>query len=392
MAKFALLLAAAAAGMGAIPAYPAVQKEAPAAPPIPVTVQQFEQFLSAPKHPRDSKFAGQLAGFELTERAGSASLARWLEQVPGRRSRQALIALADFSAFKDLPAADLPRDPSPDLETQREIFSRIVDYVVRTRPKLPDFSALRSTTRFEVGTPGEIIQEEHATRLFSLGSERAAYKALGRTRAGPSGGQWLFFAATSSRLVTYRDGREVSATGAGVDWLPISAGLSTSGEFGPILGVVVGDATHGRVAWRHWEPGKGKPLAVFSYSVPGAASHYAVSDSQNGMSESAAFPAYHGEIAVDPDTGAILRISLFAEVNPANKSETGIVVEFGPVNIGGKTYICPIHSIALSRAIPGQHGGDAHGQEHTFLNDVTFTDYHIFRTEMRIVPESGGGH
>ena len=132
-------------------------------------------------------------------------------------------------------------------------------------------------------------------------------------------------------------------------------GLSTTGEFGPILTVVVGDAAHGKVAWSHWEPGSAKPLAVFLYSVPEAASHYAIAEDSTGAST---FPAYHGEIAVDPDTGAIFRIALFA-VTPTNRSESGIVVDYGPVVIAGKTYTCPVtasrfHAPRLTRATASQ--------------------------------------
>lgn len=386
MAKLALLLAAAVAGIGAIPAHPAPAPQASAVPPIPVTIQQFEQFLSASNPRRDSKLAGQLAGFELTERAGSARFAHWLKQIPGKRSRQALIPFADLSAFEDLPAADLPPDPTPDLETQRAIFARIVDYVVRTRPKLPNFSALRSTTRFEIATPAQIRTEEEVARTFTMGREKTAYLALGRARPGSGGGQWLFFTASSSRRVTYRDGREISANGSDSSLSDsLLPRLSSIGEFGPILSVVVGDAVHGKVAWSHWEPGVEKPLAVFRYSVPQAASHYAVADSPTGDST---FPAYHGEIAVDSDTGAIFRITLLAERNSTQMSESGIVVEYGPVSIAGKSYTCPIHSIALSRAALGQGNGAPYTPDlaRTFLNDVSFTDYHVFRTEMRILP------
>lgn len=383
----ALLLAAAAGrcaqGSGA--------RQPPAALPERVTLAQFEQFLAQPGHPRDAKFAAQIAGFELTERAGSARLAHWVEEFPGKKTRAALTAVGDLSAFAQFPAADLRSAPAPDAKTASQIFSRAVDYVVKTRPRLPNFSALRSTTRFEIGPRDEVFHEQQALRLFTNAAERPVYESLGRAGAGPDGGEWLFLAARSEMPVSYRDGLEVSESerlGTGQLGGP-GAQLSTTGEFGPILSVVVRDAVRGKVEWGRWETGQGQPVAgqrvaVFRYSVPSALSNYAVSDSASGQPT---FPAYHGEIAVDPTSGAILRIVVLADADAGDAAETAIAVDYGPVEIAGKTYLCPVRSIALARGWRSQGGGAA--ELHTFLNDVEFTRYHVFRTEMRIVPDGG---
>lgn len=383
----ALLLAAAAARC----AQGSAARQPPPALPVRVNLAQFEQFLAQPGHPRDAKFAAEIAGFELTERAGSARLAHWVEEFPGKKTRAALTAVGDLSAFAPFPAADVPSAPAPDAKTASQIFSRAVDYVVKMRPRLPNFSALRSTTRFEIGPRDEIFQEQQALRLFTSAAERPVYESLGRAGAGPDGGEWLFLAARSEMPVSYRNGLEVSESespGTGQRGGP-GAQLSTTGEFGPILSVVVRDAVRGNVEWGHWETGqgqpvRGQPVAVFLYSVPAAASHYAVSDSASGQPT---FPAYHGEIAVDPTTGAILRIVVLADAAAGHAAETGIAVDYGPVEIAGKTYLCPVRSIALSRGVGSQGRGAA--ELHTFLNDVEFTQYHVFRSEMRIVPDGG---
>src|SRR6185437_15818580 len=124
-----------------------------------LNIAEFEQFLASldhsldrsvdhsvhhsVDHPSDKDLAKKLAGFELTERASSARLTQWQQRFTGKRTREVLTAVADLSAFQNPPAAELPSDPPPDLATQREIFSRVVDYVVTTRPRLPDFSARR---------------------------------------------------------------------------------------------------------------------------------------------------------------------------------------------------------------------------------------------------------
>jgi hypothetical protein len=71
---------------------------------------------------------------------------------------------------------------------------------------------------------------------------------------------------------------------------------------------------------------------------------------------------------------------------------SGIMVEYGPVVIGEKTYICPIRSVSISRQRTvklveewGESFG-VYGRFETILNDVTFEQYHIFRAQSRILP------
>ncbi len=72
-----------------------------------------------------------------------------------------------------------------------------------------------------------------------------------------------------------------------------------------------------------------------------------------------------------------------------------IMVEYGPVEIGGKSYIGPVKSVALARrherymptaatdAIPS--AAITQGPIVTQLNDVSFEQYHIFRTDVRML-------
>ena len=103
--------------------------------------------------------------------------------------------------------------------------------------------------------------------------------------------------------------------------------------------------------------------------------------------------AYHGEVAIDPGSGAILRIALIADLASDGPITRGdVMVEYANVEIGGKTYICPVRSVALSVGESGKITFDAgntpamHRVNRTLLNDVSFSDYHVFRSELRILP------
>jgi hypothetical protein len=78
---------------------------------------------------------------------------------------------------------------------------------------------------------------------------------------------------------------------------------------------------------------------------------------------------------IDPATGAILRVAFHADLEPANPLlAADILVDYGAVDIGGHTYICPLHGIAISESIPLWS-----------LNDITFTGYRVFGSSIRIL-------
>jgi hypothetical protein len=201
---------------------------------------------------------------------------------------------------------------------------------------------------------------------------------------------------SSKVVVAYRDGKEVINPR---EWgkhphHPEGEGLITRGTFGPILSTVIGDAAHGGMTWNRWERGSAGTLAVFRYRVPKEHSHYSVSFHGLSSDKADAEPVtgYHGEVAIDPATGTILRLTVQAEQPLGSPVFQGdIMVEYGPVEIGGKTYTCPVRSVSISmgdmRFMSGTDplGEYTPGPEATLLNDVTFENYHQFRSDSRIL-------
>ena len=174
---------------------------------------------------------------------------------------------------------------------------------------------------------------------------------------------------------------------------PKVEGLVTAGEFGPILSVVLGNALRSQIYWGHWEQGAhGLPAsgyeAVFRYIVSKAVSSYMVGIPLRKSIERV-HPAYHGEIALDPATGAILRITVASDFEPPDQLvNSSMEVEYSSIPIGSRSYISPVRSLALYQA-PVAHGNDEADDDaspvQTQLNDVTFVDYHLFRSESRVL-------
>ena len=370
------------------------------APPVfaakRVSVEQFEHLLAAAKGQSDGRVAGRLSGLELTERASSIRLARWEADFPGRRSREVLARLADVSAFLDLPAADIPANPPPDTEAQMAILDKAVDYVGKTISKLPNFYATRTTQHFEDNPPRETVVQP-GTTAAGRGMSSGGAATMADVQ---SGSMLLHSTGTSSLTVSYRDGHELAnAQRAEIGMRGRSAeGLTTAGEFGPILAIILGDAKRSSLTWGHWEQvanGQGADsfAAVFRYSVPQGQSSYLVAMPRQDKLIDPVFPAYQGEIAIDPANGDILRITVVADLAPRYRRVIAeILVEYGAVQIGGKTYFCPVKGVAISKMPPTTATGepDLVSPVQTQMNDVIFSDYHLFRAEARMVPVDGG--
>ena len=352
-----------------------------------ITVAQLEAMLTAAHGTPGEDVARQLSGVELTERLNAVKLAEWKKNLPGDKAREQLLILADSAVFLNPPAAEILADPTPDPAAARQMLTQVVNYVNTTARQLPNFLAVRETIGFE-DRPQEDVQG--STGIATVAA--MPLHAVGR----------------SSLTVTYRDRKEVADEKAAKHGAQIG-GLTTAGEFGPILSLVVADALKGNITWGRWEQGAGGKEAVFHYVVPSEKSHYpvqfcCVADGFNsdGSPISSVFKeivSYHGEIAFDPANGAILRITMEADI-PAKElvSKAGIEVEYSPVEIAGKTYICPVRSVSILMAHTAQQTGaysrsNYKGASKTYLNDVSFGQYRRFGSETRILtgdsPEQG---
>jgi hypothetical protein len=154
---------------------------------------------------------------------------------------------------------------------------------------------------------------------------------------------------------------------------------------------VMADAMRSQVTWLRWEQTANGAVGVFHYTVPEDQSNYAVRI-PNGNKVDDLYPAYHGEITIDPATGEILRLSLEGDLRqPYEGMKTAILVEYAPVEIGAQTYICPVRGVAYSKIpVPNATAIPDAVTVQTQLNDVTFTHYHLFRAEAHIVEDGSG--
>lgn len=349
-----------------------------------MTVDQLKHYVLDGHARSDAELAKQLGRVELTERLDSPTLLRLEATLPGARSKQALIAQADTAAFLNPAQPDSPLPDGPSAEDERQWLKSAIEYVNNTLHKLPNFFATRDVARF---------------------ADSPARQEMGVFYSY----QPLHFIDRVQGTVFYRDGKQVLDAVQRESTVPDSAspGLLIEGEFGPMLGTVLTDASNASLTWSHWQPGTTGPLAIYRFAVPRNKSHYEVE--YCCVNEGSTFglfkqiPAYHGEIAIDPATGAVLRIAIQADLKDSYPLiRADLLVEYGNVEIGGKTYICPLRSVAILKAyskapdlnvdmslIPGTAAGAVNTRDlpvKTMINDIEFEQYHLFRSESRILP------
>lgn len=369
-----------------------------------VNAQQLEKIVAGLQGMDDRGAVERLGKIELTQRLTADRFKRLRELLPDKASSDALLALCNLAEFEHLPAADLAEGVIPDASTQGKILIKAADFVARVMHKMPDLFAARQLVRFEDlrverGVPQPMLVETKPLAVVD--------QSIG--------------------TVHFREGKEViDAETKSAGQKPFLLGLDSKGTFGPILEIVTTDSLKAKIGWSHWERGPAGRLAVFRYAVPQDLSHinvrYCCYLGEDGLPLSyEAKPSYHGELAIDPQTGAVLRLVIKAEVRPNAAAHTeqevspllraDVLEEYGPVEIAGKQYITPQRAVTvmtswtlggqgpLSKPMSKREGAKAAKKALELMefsrvnaiNEAVFRDYHVFRSEVRVVADPADG-
>ncbi|HEX4321721.1 MAG TPA: hypothetical protein VHZ52_12495 [Acidobacteriaceae bacterium] len=356
----------------------------PRVPQKRLDIADVHQLLQTDRGERDRELAGQLNSLELTERLSTPQLASWKTRLHAKEAKAALTVLGDESVFLAPPMAEISDQPPPDESMQGQTVLRAEKYLDEVVPMLPDFSADATTVKYE---------------QLSV-DNKDTWKTTPPNRN-------LIQAASEQATFLYRDGREqriVEKKADAARHIAVRNDLNYKGIFGPILGFVFEDVRRGssKLIWTRWERTSQGTLAVFHYRVRTENPLYGVVYCcLAGGKVFQTLPEHHGEVAINPDTGAILRISV--ESGPGWIRETDLsplrpvlfsnmMVEYGPVDIGGRTFICPHRSVVMTRqrtVRPIRFWGlsfDVYGPYQTLMNDTIYTRYHKFGSDSRILP------
>jgi hypothetical protein len=374
--------------------YPAVGLAAEGHPVEKMTVGQLEQILAqraarsrepAKKHAtasdeiidisdgdllqqldQDDELIPKIAGIELTERLSTLTMYHLVGKYNlGAHVQQALEQLADRSALLSLPPGELLNKPQPGAEAQQAMLQQSRAYVLRELSHLPNFVANQTTTRFD--------DSPTTLKYFQTMTDQAGFHRVG----------------TLQRKITFQDGKEITDSSLGTnDGKQRDNGLESRGEFGTEAAVVLMDVEKGSIVFDHWEQSMAGPAADYRYSVPWESSHYEVTNACQDHVSFHDIPGYSGEIALDPKSGAILRMTLVAESKPGDPvSHVASVIEYGPVVLGSRRSICPLRSLTfmVEEANGCGHGNHKLQKPVAMINQTIFSNYHRFGSSATIV-------
>jgi VWFA-related protein len=319
----------------------------------------------------DAQIAHRLAGLQPGEPISDLQKEALLSRAPGPRTRDVLQILVDASAFVEAPPAG-PTN-TPPLTLQSEIMQRATDYTARHLGSLPDFICTRLTRRFD------------------------DFPDLAKTR--PEVWQNLRLRDTDAGQLTYNQGREsflpeIATPGNHAEYTA-AKGLTSFGEFGNMLAALFVGHSLPRMTWSSWETIDGKRLAVFHYAVSAMHSDYRVGFccAKGKTSEDKADPefvtvAYRGQVFIDPEAGAVWRITRQALDLPADfpTKRADTIVDYRPVQVAGRLYMSPVRSTLFSDSIAPDTPKGKYKIRH--LNDSRFVRYHRFEAESRLLTEA----
>ena len=347
-----------------------------------ITVQQLAEMLvtAQPSSHSDDHTANRIAGVELVERLTEATLSR-LSTGQGERTRLALRILADESAFLDPPADELPAGGPPAAAEQKAILESAVAYALSYIYNLPNFICTQTVRRFD-NHPSRRIP--NVVGLMSHADTIAwRMQATSHVARSLSEHDTIVSELTLDNGVeSHRHVRTSASSSPGS-----MQGMDTSGEFGGVIQSVFSEDSAAEAVWSHWESVDGKRVAVFQYSIDLAHSTFFVSwccgKKEERLKEKV---AYRGSAFIEPASGALLRISWQAvDISAAfPMRSSGTVTEYRAVDIGGRSWHCPLRSVTISDSVNMYKAPATDAYVHS-LNQMEFTAYHKFEAESRLV-------
>lgn len=371
----------------------------PAIAGTPLSVKELGALIGNMQQERksDPSIADKLKDTMLSEQLTPAALAQLRAMDPGPLTLEQIRILAVRSALLPPPAAYLPATAAPDMEQQKAILGRTVNYLSDFM-KEPKLVADKTTIRYQNG-PDQVWASNGGGSLMGQAD-------LGRQFA-PATPYYSVLGAHTMPVVV----------AAGVELHPAPPkrgdpgnrnGQISQGGPGPLLGVAFEEAARNKLQFARWETVNGKALAVFSFEVPKKKSHYEVNyccfpRTQNvgsHLAGPAGSPAgggapvdpasyatlttfspfhakvgYHGEFFIDPASGAVVRFIMKADMKQSDfVRQEDTRIDYGPATVGGRTVNLPEDSYILTTVIPQGDSFQRIAPRHT-LFEVHYTNY-----------------
>jgi hypothetical protein len=379
-----------------------------------MTVAQLQDFLTGlhKAQKSDEQVANELKQIELTEELTSSAMDSMADLVDGPLSTEQMYVLEARTAILAPPDTDLPKDAPPGSAAQRDVLAKAQDYAAKTFPQLPQFTATRLVARFQDGV--KTIQSYGGTNVKTVDEHDPIWEQAS---------QDVRLVRTHTDTVEIDSGIEKSGGKDATPW-GRNGFVNSMLPFLP-LNLLTNEAiSSGKPKFLRWETINGHKTAVFTFAVNKKKSDYAINyccfpDTSsvgnvlyggNGTAGSAfgrssglsanplstpphngnlsyvsdwnpfkAKSGYHGELFLDPDSGAILRTILEAEFKPsAFVHYEDIRVDYAPMAAGRNTLYVPVRSFTLAEVVPN---GDSFVTRYAVRHQYVTQDYKDFQSK-----------
>lgn len=371
------------------------------------TVEELKQLLVSSQEARksDEEVASALREMVLSEELTGSAMNSLLSIVPGRLSLEQIYVLEAESSDLPPPASDLPSTPAPDDAALKAILARAESYIANSYEKLPPLTATKTTLRFQ----DNMTAVAQSSGLQGSAKDGSTDNGLSETAS------FVHYINSSMAAVWIDHGAERLA--ARKDRTPWGANkMIALEEPDPDLDKVFREAqSAGTIRWLRWELVNGRQSAVFSFAVPekisrlgmdiccfprlnqtGIATFYtattgaALAGSEAGPGGGAtgnfqtntdwhdfkATTPYRGELFIDAATGTVLRMITQAELKPAEVvHQEDKRVDYGSVNIGGRSFFVPVKTIIDTEVVPNGDSGAGQYTTRRTLFTSEFKDY-----------------
>jgi hypothetical protein len=276
----------------------------------------------------DSEIAKFLHNAKLTEKLDDHAIEEIQSEITvGPKTLAALRLLRDqsqgLSAARAVVAPLPPKPiPPPSSEEQAAILDDVRQYALGYSKNLPDFICTEVTRRLAAAAPG--------TRYGGQAGDSPHWQALDTLTVRLS----YFEQHEDYKLILHN-----SATVTNQDVRSVG-GSQSFGDFGSMLKEIFEPSSQARFEWDHWGTLRGQRVMEFAYRISQERSQYhLVVDNNRSI-----ITAYHGIVAVDPNTHVVLRVSVIAENIPADfpvKSAEDIL-DYDYQEISGSTFLLPL--------------------------------------------------
>jgi hypothetical protein len=357
-----------------------------------ITVGQLEDLLRSLQHDKktDAEVATALKQVVLSQELTRSAMNGLVSYAAGPLATEQIYVLEARSADLAPPSSDLPAAPVPDTTEQQSLLAKAGAYVAGTYQRLPNLTAVKTTLRF---------QDNVEALAASSGIKGNATEVdVGSGFSSPA--TFVHYINSSEIEVSSEHGAEKPPSEQDkIQWGANK--MIALKESDPALGTIFSEAeASSSLRWLRWELVNGRQVSVFSFAVPHKKSHFdvnvccfptinqtgvatfytattaaALSDGSNGgggggvsgnyqthteWHDFKTTSSYHGEVFVDPETGAIVRLIVEAELKPSelvHRLDTRI--DYGPMKVGSATLIVPVKTYINTEVVPHGDSGAA---------------------------------